>query len=159
MCRLEVASAGGCGILNKMKRRLTGGIFAAFVTASSAAGQTYITPATAGWAFATETPTGSGVFVTGPGTPPLGSPGSIQLTVGNPGGELFATQQFAGTLLSRITGLRYDTYVVSSSIPEAAVGAQWELPPVLAHTDERFHRRSRAERAHVGHSSARRRSL
>jgi hypothetical protein len=38
------------------------------------------------------------------------------------------------------------------------VGARWELPPVLAHTGERFHRRSRAERTHVGHSSARRRS-
>jgi hypothetical protein len=85
-----------------------------------AAAQTYITPSTPGWTFLTETATGSGAFVTGPGTPPSGSPGSIQLTVGNPGGELFYTQQFAGTPIASLAGLKYNTYVVSSALPVTA---------------------------------------
>lgn len=60
-----------------------------------------------------------------------GKPGSIQLTVGNPGGVLFATPQFGGTPLSRITGLRYETYVVSSAIPEAA-NLQFDFDPGVA---------------------------
>jgi hypothetical protein len=36
------------------------------------------------------------------------------------------------------------------------VGTQWELRPVLARTDEWFHRRSPTERTHVGHFNARR---
>ena len=95
---------------------------------NEALGQTYITPSTPGWAFATETPTGSGTFVSGPGTTPSGSPGSIQLTVGAPGGELFATQQFGGVALSQIAGLAYNTYVVSSAIPEAA-NMQFDFDP------------------------------
>jgi hypothetical protein len=82
--------------------------------------QTYVTPASAGWAFAVEAPTGAGAFVYGPGTPPSGSPGSVQLAVGNPGGELFFTQQYAGTPLSQLTGLGYSTYVVSSALPVTA---------------------------------------
>ena len=89
-------------------------------TALPAAAQTYITPSTPGWTFLTETATGSGAFVTGPGTPPSGSPGSIQLTVGNPGGELFYTQQFAGTPIASLAGLKYNTYVVSSALPVTA---------------------------------------
>jgi hypothetical protein len=85
-----------------------------------AAAQTYITPSTPGWTFLTETATGSGAFVTGPGTPPSGSPGSIQFTVGNPGGELFYTQQFAGTPITSLAGLKYNTYVVSSALPVTA---------------------------------------
>jgi hypothetical protein len=89
-------------------------------TALPAAAQTYITPASPGWTFAVEAPTGAGAFVYGPGAPPSGSPGSVQLTAGNPGGELFFTQQYAGTPLSLLTGLGYSTYVVSSAQPVTA---------------------------------------
>jgi hypothetical protein len=106
------------------------GLLALLGTAASvpAEAQTYVTPSTPGWSFVTETPTGSGAFVTGPGTPPSGSPGSIQLTVGNPGAELFYTQQFAGTLLSQLAGLKYNTYVVSSGLPETA-NMQFDFDP------------------------------
>jgi hypothetical protein len=90
------------------------------LVAGAATAQTYITPATPGWSFATETPTGSGAFVVGPAGAPSGSPGSLQLTVGNPGGELFYTQQYAGLRLDQMAGLRYSTFVVSSAIPETA---------------------------------------
>jgi len=82
--------------------------------------QTYITPSTPGWSFLTETATGSGAFVTGPGTPPSGSSGSIQLTVGNPGGEFFYTQQFAGTPIASLAGLKCNTCVVGSALPVTA---------------------------------------
>ena len=91
--------------------------------AASPMAQTYITPSTPGWAFVEEAPTGAGAFINGPGTPPSGSPGSVQLTVGNPGGELFYTQQFAGTKLSNLAGLKYSTYVVSSALPVTATMA------------------------------------
>jgi hypothetical protein len=42
------------------------------------------------------------------------------LTVGNPGGELLFTQQYAGTRLSDVAGLSYSTYVVSSALPVTA---------------------------------------
>lgn len=81
----------------------------------------YISPSTSGYAFETPTPTGSGTFVSGPAGEPNGSPGSIQLTVGDPntgtggGGEIFSTNNFAGTLLSQIKGLTYSTYTVYSN--------------------------------------------
>lgn len=77
--------------------------------------QTYITPSTPGWSFVTETPTGSGAFVNGPGVPPSGSSGSIQLTVGQPGGEAIFSSQFSGVRLDQIKGLSYNAYVVSSA--------------------------------------------
>lgn len=88
----------------------------------------YITPSTASWAFVTETATGSGAFVNGPGTPPSGSPGSAQITVNNPGGEYLYTQQYVGTRLDQIAGLSYNTYVVSSGIPETA-NLQFDFDP------------------------------
>jgi hypothetical protein len=88
--------------------------------ATLSAAQAFITPTTPGWAFTTETATGSGLFVAGPPGSPLGSPGSIQLTVGNPGGEFFSTAQYAGTRLDQMAGIRYDTFIVSSALPVTA---------------------------------------
>jgi hypothetical protein len=88
--------------------------------ALSAVAQTYITPSTPGWTFSEETPVASGGFVSGPGTPPSGSTGSYQLTVQQPGGGLFYTQQYAGTRLDHLAGLKYSTYVVSSALPVTA---------------------------------------
>jgi hypothetical protein len=106
----------------KPRARLARGAVAIIFLAASFAGfaQTYITPSTPGWAFAEETPIASGGFVNGPGTPPSGSTGSYQLTVQQPGGGLFSTQQYAGTPLTQLAGLKYNTYIVSSALPVAA---------------------------------------
>lgn len=70
-----------------------------------------VTPSTPDWAFATESGTGAGTFVVGPGTPPAGI-GSVELeAVTTNGGELFYTQQFAGMRLSSVKALQYSTYV------------------------------------------------
>jgi hypothetical protein len=80
-------------------------------------GQTYITPSTPGWSFSEETPIATGAFVIGPGAPPSGSPGSFQIDVQQPGGGLVYTQQYAGTPLTQMAGLKYDTFIVSSVAP------------------------------------------
>lgn len=98
------------------------------VSLTSANAQSYITPSSAGWSFVTETATGSGAFVNGPGTPPSGSPGSLQLTVANPGGQYFFTQQYSGVRLDQIAGLSYNTYVVSATVAESAT-LQFDFDP------------------------------
>ncbi|MEW6321959.1 MAG: thrombospondin type 3 repeat-containing protein [Acidobacteriota bacterium] len=62
-----------------------------------------------GWFFAQETATGSGTFVNGPGTPPMGA-GSAELVVNGTGGELLGVQALGGTPLAHITRLEYWTY-------------------------------------------------
>lgn len=62
-----------------------------------------------GWGFFEETATGTGGFVNGPGTPPLGS-GSAELTVDATGRELFGTLAYAGTRLDEIATLGYASY-------------------------------------------------
>ena len=62
-----------------------------------------------GWAFAQETPNGSGAMVNGPGSPPLGS-GSANLIVDSTGGEILATANHNGTRLDAIDTLTYSTY-------------------------------------------------
>lgn len=84
-----------------------------------AATTTVVTPTNAqGWAFFQEVPNGSGSFVTGPETPPMGV-GSAQLTVDSTGRELLLNNDFAGTKLSDITKLAYSTYRQLGSDPLA----------------------------------------
>ena len=59
--------------------------------------------------------------MTGPGTPPSGSPGSYQITVQQPGAGYYYTQQYAGTPLTQLAGLKYNTYIVSSVAPVTIV--------------------------------------
>ena len=59
--------------------------------------------------FQQEGATGSGAFVTGPATPPLGI-GSAQLTIDSTGREILATRRYAGTRLADITALQYSAY-------------------------------------------------
>lgn len=66
---------------------------------------------THGWLFYQETPTGTGGFVNGPGTPPLGS-GSAQLTVDSTGGMILSYGGYAGVKLADITKLEYWTYKI-----------------------------------------------
>jgi hypothetical protein len=107
---------------NRAGARLTRRVAAAalFAVSTVSFAQTYITPSTPGWIFSEEAPVASGGFVNGPGTPPSGSAGSYQITVQQPGGGLFYTQQYAGTRLDQLAGLKYSTYVVSSALPVTA---------------------------------------
>jgi trimeric autotransporter adhesin len=104
---------------------LAGGFFLAIADVGA---QSYIIPSTPGWTSVSETPTGSTAFVSGPGVPPSGSPGSLQITVGNPGGQYFFTQQYSGVRLDQIAGFSYNTYVVSSAISETA-NLQFDFDP------------------------------
>ncbi len=61
-----------------------------------------------GFAFAQETPTGSGSFVTGPNG--ADGSGSAQLTVDATGGEALATGLYAGTRFNQLSFLSYKTY-------------------------------------------------
>lgn len=72
-----------------------------------------------GFAFAQEVATGTGSFVVGPDTPPLGI-GSARLQVDSTGREILFTQQYAGTRLSEITTLQYSTYQNNAGNPDAA---------------------------------------
>ena len=59
-----------------------------------------------GWAFAQETPNGSGMMVSGPPQPPLGT-GSAQLQVDSTGGWILAKAAYQGTPLRDFTKLTY----------------------------------------------------
>jgi hypothetical protein len=70
------------------------------------------TPPTAPWVLYTRagTPPTAGAFVTGPGTPPLGS-GSFQTTTATAGEKVFLfNYEHIGTALSAIDDLGYSTY-------------------------------------------------
>jgi hypothetical protein len=80
-----------------------------------------------GWAFMQEVATGSGAFVVGPTTPPLGT-GSAQLTVDSTGREGLWTLNFAGTRLDQIETLSYSTYQpASTSNPAWATALQLDM--------------------------------
>ncbi|MEM1127547.1 MAG: T9SS type A sorting domain-containing protein [Bacteroidota bacterium] len=70
----------------------------------------------ANWGFLVETSTGTGSFVNGPSTPPLGT-GSAKLTIdNNSSGLIIGTQQFAGIRFDDFTTLTYSTY--SNTTPQ-----------------------------------------
>jgi hypothetical protein len=68
----------------------------------------------------TSSPTPSVTFVNGPATPPLGT-GSARLSVGADGSSAAELDQpdYAGTLLSNLTDLRYSTYTSNDTSPPA----------------------------------------
>ncbi|MCZ7567878.1 MAG: hypothetical protein M5U01_04660 [Ardenticatenaceae bacterium] len=68
-----------------------------------------------GWGFLEEVATGTGSFVNGPATPPLGT-GSTRLTVDATGRMILGTQTYAGTRLDQITRLQYSTYRSSADV-------------------------------------------
>jgi hypothetical protein len=80
------------------------------VTESDIARQIEDTPPTRSWVFYYRSPTSTGAFVSGPGTPPLGV-GSFQMgtTLATDKGTLF-NYDHVGTRLADITGLSYATY-------------------------------------------------
>ena len=127
------------------------GLVAAVLAIGSAAtfAQTYITPSTPGWTFSEETPVATGGFVIGPDTPPSGSPGSFQITVGQPGGGFFYTQQYAGTPLTQLAGLKYNTFIVSSVAP-VTITMQFDFDDDLTVTTTSYGGRAVFDPALVG---------
>ncbi len=80
------------------------------VGVTSAAATITVDEDNANWGFLVETGAGTGEFVNGPGTPPLGN-GSAQLTLDTTSsGVAIGTQQFTGTRLDVLTALGYSTY-------------------------------------------------
>jgi hypothetical protein len=75
------------------------------------------TPPTNAWVLYTRTPASVGVFVNGPGNPPL-SDGSLQLTTPSGGDKVFLfNYEHIGTPLSSINSLGYSTYQISAASP------------------------------------------
>ncbi len=68
-----------------------------------------VDPSNTDWIFLEETPTGSGAFVSGPGSPPAGL-GSAEFTLDDTGGMALGTALHAGTYLRDINALTYYTY-------------------------------------------------
>ena len=79
-----------------------------------------------GWGFLTETANGTGSFVTGPATPPMGT-GSARLTVDANGGEIIAKNDYSGTRFDQITQLTYSTYQNSNANTSAAIALQFDV--------------------------------
>lgn len=74
------------------------------------------------WTFLNESPpngTGSGIFIYGPATAPLGN-GSLQLTVNDDGRYLLGTYAYTGIRLDTVTKLEYQTYVPVGQPPSLA---------------------------------------
>ena len=82
-----------------------------------------------GWAFFDDDPgvgTGSGSFVAGPGTPPLGV-GSARLQVDDMGRFALGTTAYAGTRMSDITGLIYNSYQNNNVNTVVAPSIQFDI--------------------------------
>jgi hypothetical protein len=96
-----------------------------FAAGAAAAATIVVTPSSPNWSVVQETPNGSGSFVTGPATTPIGA-GSLQLTVGpSAGGVLASTLQEAGRRLDSLSALAYSAYVVSA--PNTGITASMQI--------------------------------
>ena len=94
-------------------------------TAALAAGTTVVTPSSLNnWYLyddqtdTQQSDTAAHGFVTGPGTPPLGT-GSVHLTKTTTDKYGIATAQFASTSLASITALSYSTYTATGTLAQA----------------------------------------
>ncbi len=80
-----------------------------------------------GWAFLTETGTGSGAMEFGPAAPPLGA-GSARLTVDDAaGGQVLGIGAYQGLRLADITDLSYSTYTNNSAGGVRTVSLQFNI--------------------------------
>gem|GEM_PF-1825140 len=86
-------------------------VFSLLVLPVGAAGTVTVSPGNMGSWAVTTTGSGSGSFVTGPSSPPLGV-GSLRLSVGENGNDAAQARNtsYSGTLLSNLTTLSYSTY-------------------------------------------------
>ena len=93
-------------------------------------------PTLQGWFFFNEGPVGSGSFVLGPGTPPIGT-GSAQLVVDATGRHNLARIGPLGQRLDGITQLTYSSYQVSAN-PAAAIVLQLQVDYDVTDADNSF---------------------
>ena len=93
-------------------------------------------PSLQGWFFFNEGPVGSGSFVNGPGTPPIG-PGSAQLVVDATGRHNLARIGPLGQPLAQITQLTYSSYQVSAN-PAAAINLSLQVDYNVTDTDNSY---------------------
>lgn len=122
-----------------MKKIFTGTIaavatIAIFASAVFAATSVIYPADMQGWAFVQETPTGSGAFVNGPATPPLGT-GSANLVVDSTGGVIVAKAGYAGLKLTDIATLGYSTYRTSGG-PALAIALQFNVDADVTDANE-----------------------
>ncbi len=109
------------------------------VLASAASTTNVVTPTNSqGWVFIQESPTasGSGSFVNGPGTPPLGT-GSVNLAVDSTRGEVIAKSAYQKTKFADITELEYSTYRTSGA-DALAVALQFDFDNNVTDGDNGF---------------------
>ncbi|MEK7581487.1 MAG: thrombospondin type 3 repeat-containing protein [Patescibacteria group bacterium] len=107
------------------------GIFVFSLATGQVFAATQVSPSNMnGWAFAVQSPDGSGTFVTGPATAPLGN-GSARLFTGTNGNQATAIHNtgFSGTLVSDITKLDYSTYAqtISANYPRLIMDVTTEF--------------------------------
>jgi hypothetical protein len=102
----------------------------ASVSGIAAADTMVVTPTnTYGWTFAQDNPTpGTGAFVDGPATPPMGT-GSAQLTTdATTDGPILFKAAYQGLKLSAITALQYSTYrTLPSGTSPLAIALQFNI--------------------------------
>lgn len=110
-----------------------------FTFGTSTPTTTVVNPASLqGWAFFNEGLNGSGSFVTGPATAPLGN-GSARLTVDSNGRQSFGTLAYAGTRLDQITQLSYSSYQNNNVVsPVVAISLQFGMDFDLTDGDTSF---------------------
>jgi len=90
-----------------------------------------------GWFFFNEGATGSGAFVTGPGSTPLGL-GSAHLVVDTTGRESLGTFSAAGTALAAFTTLTYSSYQANPGTGNEATFLQFDIDYDLSDTDTSY---------------------
>src|SRR5680860_1627158 len=99
-----------------MRKLILGGMFVALIVAATGC-KVVVTPTAAnGWFFLNEGTNGSGYFVNGPDTPPVGR-GSALMTIDGTGREAIATASYAGIALASLSQLKYSTYEAFSGSP------------------------------------------
>ncbi|MDX2004304.1 MAG: hypothetical protein SFU83_03415 [Meiothermus sp.] len=107
---LALAACGGAGVRENAEE---GDLSIASGTVQVSWGNTVTLPTVPTWGqwffFNDGIATGTGSFVNGPATPPIGT-GSVQLVVDNTGRALIGTTQYIGTKLADIKALQYSTY-------------------------------------------------
>lgn len=89
------------------------------------------------WIFFNEGANGSGSYVTGPATPPIGF-GSARLTVDDNGRHNLATLAYAGTRFDQLTQLSYSTYQNNNTNTAAAISLQFGVDYNLSDADTSF---------------------
>jgi hypothetical protein len=112
-----------------------------FVTMAAVDNTITVTSTTpGGWTFSDDNGqgNGTGTFVSGPSTPPLGN-GSARITLSaNNAGWILSTSEYRGTRFADITQLQYSTYQADRVGTAVAISLQFTVDNDLTDTDTSF---------------------